>query len=139
MNKKRWILTSVVVAVVVTVLESVFHGFFLKDLYAATIAIWRPQADMVRLMPFGWLSTLFIAFILVYIYHRGYEGKGSRVAEGLRFGLLMGLFTAVPMAVWCYVTWPVPFILAAAWFAIAMIDMLVGGVLIGLMYKRLPV
>ena len=136
MDKKRWLVAGIVVAVVVTVLESVFHGYFMKGIYEATATIWRPYADMSKLTPYGWLATLFVSFILVYIYHRGYEGKGSAVAEGLRFGFWIGLFTAVPMAVWTYIVMPVPFAIAFWWFAIAMIDMLVAGALVGAIYKK---
>lgn len=136
MDKKRWVLTAVVVTVVVSVLEAVFHGVFLKDSYAMTASIWRPMADMSRLMPIGWLSTIFISFILVYIYHRGYEGKTGKLAEGLRFGLIIGLFTAIPMAVWSYIVWPMTLALAFWWFVIAMIDMLAAGAVIGTLYKR---
>lgn len=137
MNKKRWVLTAVVVTVVITILEAIFHGVFLKETYAATASIWRPMMEMNRLMPLGWLSTLITSFIVVYIFHRGYEGKGSQLTEGLRFGLMMGLFTSIPMSVWTYIMWPVSLFLAVAWFVIAMIDMLVAGIIIGMMYKRL--
>ncbi|MBI1909833.1 MAG: hypothetical protein HYS22_06660 [Deltaproteobacteria bacterium] len=136
MDKKRWGLTAVIVAVVVTMLEAIFHGLFLKETYATTASIWRPMTDMNRLMPLGWFSTLITSFIVVYIFHRGYEGKRSPLAEGLRFGLTIGLLTAIPMSVWTYIMWPVSLFLAVAWFVIAMIDMLVAGMIIGVMYKR---
>lgn len=136
MDKKRWVLTTVVVAVAVTILEAIFHGVCLKETYAETASIWRPMADMNRLMPLGWLSTLITSFILVYIFHRGYEGKEPRIAEGLRFGLMIGLFTAIPMSVWTYIMWPVSLFLAASWFVIAMINMLVAGMIIGVMYRK---
>ena len=136
MNKTRWVVASIVVAVVVTAIESVFHGFLLRGIYEATAAIWRPYADMARLTPYGWVSTLITSFILVYIYHKGYEGKGSALAEGLRFGLIIGLFTAIPMSVWSYITIPMPLRLSCYWFCIGMLDMLVAGALIGLIYKK---
>lgn len=73
---------------------------------------------------------------IVYIYHKGYEGKGSKLAEGLRFGVVIGLFTALPMAVWSYIMMPMPVALAIGWFVIAMIDILAAGAIIGLLYKR---
>lgn len=136
MDKKRWVIASIIVAIVVTLMESVFHGYFMRGLYEATATLWRPYPEMSKLTPYGWLSTLFVSFILFYIYHKGYEGKGSALAEGLRFGLFIGLFTAVPMAVWTYIVMPVPMSIAFWWFVIAMIDMLVAGVLIGAIYKR---
>jgi len=136
MNNTRWVEASVMVAVVVTILESIFHGVLLKGIYEATAQVWRPYADMQRLTPYGWLSTLFTSFILVYIYHKGYEGKGNSLAEGLRFGIIMGFFTATPMAVWSYITIPMPINLSVYWFLIGMLDMLVAGTVVGLIYKR---
>ena len=135
MNKCRWVVASIVVAVVTTLLEFAFHGILLKDAYQATAAIWRPQAEMMRLMPLGWLTTLFISFILVYIYHRGYEGRGKPVVEGVRFGFWIGLFMGVPASVWTYIMVPMPANLALSWFFISMVDFLVAGLIIGLIYR----
>lgn len=136
MNKKRWVIASIVAAMVITIVESLSHGYFMKGIYEATVTVWRPYADMSKLTPYGWLSTLVASFFLVYIYHKGYEGKTSALAEGLRFGLIIGLFTAIPMAVWSYIVIPIPFSIALWWFVIGMIDMLAGGAVIGLIYKK---
>lgn len=136
MSKGRWILTSIVVAAVIAALNAIFHGNLLSGTYETTAALWRTEAVMARLMPYGWLVTLITSVLLVYIFHKGYEGKGSKVAEGLRFGLIIGLFTALPMSVWSYVMIPMTVALAAAWFAIGMVDMLVAGAVVGLLYKR---
>lgn len=136
MDKKRWILTAIVVFVVVSALEWFFHSVCLGGIYSLTSYLWRPEAEMTKLLPYGLVANLIVSFILVYIYHKGYEGKGSRLAEGLRFGLIIGLFTAIPMSVWSYVVFPMAFVFPAAWFAIGMIEMLVAGAIIGLLYKR---
>lgn len=60
MNTKRWVLAAVAAAVAVTVIESVFHGVVLAGLYQATASVWRPESQMSKLIPFGWLSTLII-------------------------------------------------------------------------------
>lgn len=136
MDNKRWVLAAVVVAVVITVLEAIFHGSVLSNEYAATAALWRPQDAMTKMMPYGWFTTLIISFILVYIYHRGYEGQGSKLSEGLRFGFIMGVFTALPMAVWTYIMLPVTLTIALGWFAIGMIDLVIAGIIIAMLYKR---
>lgn len=136
MDKKRWILTALAVAVATNVLDLFFHSVVLSGAYAEIASAMRSQAAMNRLMPFGWVSTLVFSFILVYIYHRGYEGKGSPLAEGLRFGLIIGLFCAIPNAVWCYVVFPISLTIAIGWFFITLIDMVVAGAIVGLMYKK---
>lgn len=136
MDKKRWVLTAVVVAVAVSILDMVYQGGVLGRMYAATAHMWRTQQQMGEMLPYGLLTTLIASFVLVYIYHRGYEGKGSRIAEGIRFGLIIGLLTAFPMAVWTYVVMPIPLAMAAGWFGIGMLEMLLAGAIIGAMYKR---
>jgi hypothetical protein len=135
MNKCRWIAASVVAAVAMTVMDSILHGVLLKGIYVATAALWRPEAEMLKLLPVGMLSTLFLCLILVYIYHRGYEGAGSGLAEGLRFGFWIGLFMGVPGCVWAYITVPIPLNLAVFWFVGSLVEFLVAGMLIGLIYK----
>lgn len=135
MNFKRWILASLVATIAVLLLESIYENAILGPLYAASAHLWRSRAEMGTLMPLGFIGTLLSTFVLVYIYHRGYEGRGSRALEGLRFGFIMGLFTAVPMSLWTYVMMPVPKALMLGWFAIGMMDMLLAGFLIGLIYE----
>lgn len=135
MDKNRWILTAVVVSVATTILDAFFHSIVLYDAYNALSSILRPQVAMMRLMPLGWGATLIFSFILVYIYHRGYEGKGGADIEGLRFGFFMGLFTGIPMATWCYVVFPLSITVACVWFLNAMIDMLLAGIIIAGLYK----
>lgn len=135
MDKKRWVLSAVVVTVVISIVEWLYEGNVLGPMYNATAHLWRAHQTMRELMPYGLIAMLVTSFVLVYIYHRGYEGKGSALAEGLRFGFLIGLLTALPMAVWAYVMMPVPVALVGGWFGIGMIDMLLAGAIIGAMYK----
>lgn len=127
---------GIVVAVFSIVFESIINYLFLGKMYAATILLWRPMAGMKPLLPYGFITTLITSYILIYIYHRGYEGKLSKLAEGLRFGLVIGIFTALPMSVWSYVMMPMPVSMAIAWFVTGFVDMLIAGAIIGLLYKR---
>lgn len=136
MKLGRWILMTVIAALVVTIIESLAHGVLLKALYIQSAGAWRPEAEMSKLIHYGWIATLVSCFFLVYIFHKGYEGKTSKIAEGLRFGLIVGLFYATPMAVWSYVSIPMPINLAVAWFVVGLVDMLLAGAIISLLYKR---
>ncbi len=136
MTKKRWLLITIVIAFVSTALESIMHPVFLGKAYEATASVWRPMADINKLMPYGFVSSLIVAYLLVFIYHKGYEGKRAGLAEGLRFGFIIGLFTSIPMSVWTYVMFPITKSIAIGWFFIGMIDMMIIGTIIGLLYKR---
>lgn len=136
MDRKRWLLIAIVVAAVTSAMEGIYHPLVLGREYVATAVLWRPQAVIKGMMPWGWLVSLIASFLLVYIYHRGYEGKGSRLAEGVRFGLIIGIFVSLPMAAWSYITIAMTPPIAIGWFAIGMLDCLVAGVIIALLYKR---
>ena len=136
MNTKRWIVASLVAFIIISVLEYTFHNHCLKTLYEATASLWRPEAEMSKLVPYGMLLHLAVAFLLGYIYARGYQDKSSRLGEGVRFGLILGLFTSLPMAGWSYIAMPVPFQLALYWFLMGMVEFLIVGGVIGLIYKK---
>ena len=46
MNRKRWLLASGAVFVVMAVLEFLVHGVLLSGLYQQSASVWRPQAEM---------------------------------------------------------------------------------------------
>lgn len=127
---------SVVVFLAIVFVGFVGHGFILGKDYEAMVGLWRPMGNIQRLLPLGWLSDLIASFLFVYIYHKGYEGKTGGIAEGARFGLIIGLFTAIPMTLWSYVMMPISISMAIAWFFIGMVMTLVAGLIVGAMYKR---
>lgn len=136
MNKKRWIVASIAVFVVATVLEFIFNDLLLMGIYVQTPQLWRPEADMMKLMPYYWVAGLIAAFLFVYIYAKGYEGKPSKIGEGLRFGLIVGLFIALPMSTICYATMPIGLNLAIGWLVTGIAEYLIIGAVAGLIYKK---
>jgi hypothetical protein len=132
MNTKKWIITSLVAFVVLEILNFIVHSVILKGSYQATAELWRPMDEMNRMMWVMWIVDLLWAFLLVYIFTKGYEGKG--LTEGLRFGLVIGLFFALP-SLGSYAVQPISFALAASWFVFGIITMTILGVVISLIYK----
>lgn len=136
MNKKRFFLASLVVFVIIAVLEYVFHNICLARLYADTANLWRPMPAMMKLVPYGYGINLIFALLFTYIYIKGYEAKGSGLGEGLRFGLIIGVFVSLPMAGWSYISMPIPFMLGIYWFIMGLVKYLVAGAAVGLIYKK---
>jgi len=133
MNNKKWIITSVVVFVAAQILEFIIHYLILGGAYEATSHIWRPEEEMNQMMWMMWLTGLIWAFLFVYIFAKGYEGRG--VMEGVRFGLIIGVFYSFPMSLGNYVTIPIPFSLALNWFIFGVIEITILGVLAAVLYK----
>jgi len=133
MNTKKWIIASVVVFVVAQILEFIIHYLILGGSYQATAHLWRPTEEMNQMMWLMWLTGLIWAFIFVYIFAKGYENRG--VMEGVRFGLIIGLFYSLPMSLGSYATMPIPFSLALNWFIFGMIEIIILGIMAALLYK----
>ena len=76
MNTKKFILASIVVFIVYEILNYVIHSFILGNAYMATASLWRPMEEMNSMMWIMWLGDLVKAFVFVYIFTKGIEGKG---------------------------------------------------------------
>jgi len=133
MNTKKWIITSLAVFVAAQILEFIIHYLILGGAYEATSHIWRPEAEMSQMMWLMWLTGLVWSFFFVYIFTKGYEGRG--IMEGVRFGFIIGIFFSFPMSLGNYVTMPIPFSLAIYWFVYGVIEIVILGVLASLFYK----
>ena len=84
---KKFILAAVLYVVV-----SMLHGFtwhfnFFPEVYAQ-LGIYNRAPPII---PLGLSSMIIQGLILAYLYPRFYQG-GSPVKEGIKFGLIMGLF-----------------------------------------------
>lgn len=131
MNVKRYVAASLAVFVVGQLLGYVIHNVILKSTYDSLKSLWRP--DMESKMWIMILVGFIVSFLFTYIFTKGYEGKG--IAEGLRFGLVIGLFTSIPMAYDSYVTLPIPYLLALQWFIYGTIATIILGVVAAAVYR----
>ena len=131
MNTKKWIWASLTVFAVLEVLNTVIHGGILAKTYEATASLWR--MDMGSTLWIMYLSDLARSLLFTYIFIKGLENKGP--AEGLRFGLWMGLLISIGMGFGTYSTMPIPFTLAVWWFVLGTIQMMLCGLAAALVYK----
>jgi len=135
MNKKVWI-GFIVVFVAMVVLNFIVHGLILSSTYQ-TVEVskyMRPKADMDRLMWVYYIIYLIQSFFFSFIFSKGYEGKG--IAEGIRYGLYMGLLLATPMAYASYATYPMPYSLAFQWFIYGIICYIILGILLAAIFGK---
>jgi len=133
MDTKKFIIASLAVFVVSSVLSFICHGVLLQGAYQATAEVWRPEADMNSKMPLMWATGLLVSFLFVFIYTKGYQGKG--IMEGVRYGLWIGLLMSIPMAFNSFVTLPVPLSLAVQWFVYGVIQYILLGIVTAVIYK----
>ena len=87
---KRFLIHSAVVFVVFSLYGFVVHGILLEDTYNKVPGLWRPQAETDALMHWFFIAYALMAVSFSMIFAKGYENRG--LGEGLRFGLLIGIF-----------------------------------------------
>ena len=131
MNTKRFVLASLAVFVAGMILDFLIHMVILKGAYESLASIWR--TDMNSLMWLMYMSSLIFAFLFVYIFSKGYEDKG--IMEGVRYGLIIGLFFLFPSAFGQYAMYPLPFSLIIQWFIYGLVEFIVFGIIAAVVYK----
>ncbi len=131
MNWKRFFIASLVVFVVVQALDFLINGIFMKADNESLKSLWRP--DLSSKIWIGYLVGVLISLLFVYIFTKGREGKG--IAEGVRYGIVIWLFSAVPMNVSMYVMLPIPYPIVVRWLLFSLLEMLIAGILVAVIYK----
>jgi hypothetical protein len=129
---KKYLLSVVIVFLVWSVIDFVVHGVILASAYQATAAIWRPMAEMkIGLM---YLSTFLATAAFCAIYMLLVNPKSLKA--GVIYGLLVGLLVGVPMAIGTYSVMPITVQIAAGWFGGMLVEMVFGGLCLGMMSKK---
>jgi len=131
MNVKRFIWASIAVFVAFEVIDVIVHMIILRSAYESLSAIWRP--DMMSLYWIFTVGALIMAFLFVYIFIKGYENKG--IMEGIRYGVIIGLFANIPYGFYSYAMYPLPFSLCLQWFIYGMIGFIICGIIAAAVYK----
>jgi hypothetical protein len=133
MNKNVW---TGFVAVFITsvVLNFIFNGLVLGPTYESLKSLWRP--DFNSLMWIYYVLMLVGAFFFVFIFSKGYEGKG--IAEGVRYGLYIGIWMSIGMAYGTYAMIAIPYSLALQWFIYGVIQYVIMGIVVAFVFGRKP-
>ena len=132
MNIKRFMIASIAVFIVIQAIDWLVHGVLLSRWYAEFKNVWR--ADMMDLMWVMVLGALFFSFMFVFIFTKGYEGKG--IMEGARYGLLIGLLMYVSGMLGQYAMYPIPLGMALIWIAYGIVEMVIAGMAAAAIYRK---
>src|SRR4051812_26887168 len=93
MNMGRLALAAVAATMVDGIYGFVVFGNALASRFEAFPGVFRSAESGPAALPIMFCGILVGMFAVTYIYAKGYEG-GSGLQEGLRFGLLIGIFAA---------------------------------------------
>jgi len=132
-NLKRLVLTNFAVFAYIFVSNFIIHGVILKNTYMETASLWRPESEMHSQMLWMLLGQFLIAKGISSLFAKSYEKKG--VKEGIRFGLFAAPLYVGPYFIQYAVT-PIPMSLLFAWVGLGFIQVVLGGVVASLVYKR---
>ena len=135
MNFARLALASVAAFVVYFLIGAVtFTSPIMRNEFMRYPSIYRSQESMKGVFPIG-MAAMFVAMVvLVIIYSFAYRG-GSGLAEGARYGALIGAFCVCSFVIHNYVNLNIGGRLTLAQSIAYFVEWLVVGVVIGLIYK----
>ncbi len=130
-SKKKFLITTCVVFIYTYATDFVIHGLILGDTYKATAHLWRPEIDMKAKCIYMMGGHLIMAFFFTLIFLKGYKGTGYK--EGLRYGKLIGLYSAGPSLI-TYAVMPIPCKIIAIWIVAGLVQAVIGGAIAACMY-----
>ena len=122
MNKKKYILASVVAYAWIMLFETMFHGTCLKGLYEQTPHLWRPDGEMVVWAMIS--AQVLFPFLMGLLFLR--QANSDSCCSGVKFGLLIGLLLIPSNLVW-YGVQPLPMRLIVWWSLGGLLEMAVAG------------
>ena len=64
-------------------------------LYQANAWAYRHPDEIAPLVPLGLAAQLLAFFAMAFAYAKGYEGQGSAIGEGVRFGVVIAIFVGI--------------------------------------------
>jgi len=135
---KRLVIAIVVLFVILMVAGMVIHGYCLASTYDAMRAngfSFRSMQDLRHKMWIVWVSDLLYAILFAWIYTRGREDK-PWVGQGIRYGVVMSLFTIVPQTLNEYVVYLIPHRLAIHWILAGFITIVIMGLAVAGICKK---
>lgn len=96
MDTKKFFLATLIGLVVMFLLGWLGHAVLMESMFESS-----PMESVERETPLIWgiaVAYLVLALIMAYMYPKGIEGE-SVFGNGLRFGVVIGLLTSVPVSI----------------------------------------
>lgn len=135
MGKRFWV-CGTVVSFAALLLSFLTHALLLGADYEALGAMYRGAADGERHFPWLLLAHALLGFAMTWVFFQGFVHDRPTIAQGLRFGLGMALFSTVPGYLIHYAVQPLPPSLVAKQVACGIVSMLLLGALLAWLQPR---
>src|ERR1700749_4378493 len=136
MNYARILLASVCAFVAYFIYGGILFGAlpWLRTEFAKYPAVYRSQEGIKSVMPFGMLA-MFMALVAIAVLYAMTYTAGSGVAEGTRFGALIGVFAIGSFVVHNYVNLNIGLKLTIQQSVAYFVQWVIVGIVIALVYK----
>src|SRR5438477_2973082 len=129
---KRFIVAFIAAYVFMFFWGWLLNGVLLKDIYAQTPNLWRPQSEMISLFHWIIIGQALVIFAFVMIYASGFAGGG--VIAGIRLGIVLEI-AAIGMRLAIYAVQPFPGKLIVYGSISGLIEMIIVGAIVAAIYK----
>jgi hypothetical protein len=134
MNHRRIAAAAVTAWFVSIPLGAFIHHGVLGSVYAGDPSAFRPDVDIVRRLPVGYVFQL-IGFLCATLMYAQLDSPRRGILQGLRFGVLLGVVLVSFTVIWNYVTQPITAIVGVAEVFEYMLGAMIGGAIIGAIYR----
>jgi len=132
MNWKKFFIAFIAAYIFIFFWGWLLNGVLLKDIYAQTPNLWRPQSEMMSLFHWIIIGQALVVFAFVMIYASGFAGGG--VIAGIRLGILLEI-AAIGMRLALYAVQPFPGKLIVYGSISGLIEMIITGAIVGAIYR----
>jgi hypothetical protein len=129
---KRFLVATLCVFLLWSVLDFLIHGIILRSAYEATASLWRPMAQMK--MGLMYVTVLIVASMFTLIYVRLITRKS--LGTGFLYGFLYGIGLGAGMGYGTYSVMPIPYSMALTWFLGSLVEASLGGILLGMIFRK---
>ncbi|GAA4861786.1 hypothetical protein [Luteimonas vadosa] len=129
-SSKRFWVCAALVSIATLMLDFAIHGWWLDADYQSLPGLYRPKAEAGAY--FGWmlLAHACIGTALTWLYAQGDDRGKPVIGQGLRFGLALALFSAIPGYLVYYAVQPLPAVLVAKQILAGTVALLLLGVFV---------
>ncbi len=136
MNYTRILLAAFCAFIAYFIYGGILFGLlpWLRTEFARYPAVYRSQEGIKSVMPFGMIA-MFVALVAIAVLYAMVYSGGSDIAEGARFGALIGVFAIGSFVVHNYVNLNIGLKLTIQQSIAYFVQWVIVGIVIGLIYK----
>jgi hypothetical protein len=138
MDAKRLIGAIVAAFVILFVAGFLIHDVWLGSTYGEMRASgfsFRPEGAMQQRLWLIWVSDLLYSILFAWVYAKGVEAK-PWAAQGVRYGIVVTLFTIVPATLNDYVVYSLPHRLVVDWMVAGLVTLVVMGLAVAAILRK---